>query len=171
MKRRDESGRQPVSIIAAELANKEPYTRSARELEQEMHKDYVANIITCVEKHKSIFPHDFYIVVITSKEALMKNVIRNRFLARLSCPTPDYDNTVYKYHRKDDRIEFLWVVPSMECAEMLHDNVLEVIDDDKPLLKYVLDFYDGTLARLAIKLNKEDEGSSQLVPRKGELLC
>jgi len=54
----------------------------------------------------------FYVCVITKKERLMDNVLRNYFLARSTCPTPQYDQTVYKYHRDSGAIQFLWVLPS-----------------------------------------------------------
>ena len=123
-----------------------------------MHKDYEKNIFECVTTHKKVFFTDFYIVVLTKKERLMKNVIRNYFLARHSCPTPDYGQTVYRYNRKKDIINFMWVIPSKDSCYLLKDNALEVVPEERELLKYVLDFADGTLMKWAKKLNNEIKG-------------
>lgn len=85
----------------------------------------------------------------------MDNVFRNKFLPRLSCPTPQYDQVVYKYYSKDDRIEMLWVLPDKETYHMLIENALLVPTEQKELLKYVLDDSSGGLLLKCKKLNGE----------------
>lgn len=147
--------RDTVGKISAELSQKTPETRDPIELEREMHKDYENHIYQCIERYKKEFPGDFYLVVITKKERLMQNVLRNLFTARLSCPTPDYDQAVYKYHRKDDLLEFLWVVPAKDICEYFREHALEVAPQERALRDMVLEFYDNTLLNLAKKLNGE----------------
>jgi hypothetical protein len=171
LERDDISVKETVGAIAKKLLEKKHETYTAKELEHEMHQDYEKNIYDCIEINKPRYDGDFYVVVHTTKEPLMPNVIRNVFHATKMCPTPTYDQTVYKYFRRDDKVEFMWVVPAMDICEMFHDNILQIVPADRPLLKYVLDFYDGTLARTAIELNHEADNSRHLVPRKGELLC
>ena len=140
-------------------------THSAHEQMQECLTDYDANINQCIIDHKLKFTGDFYIVVITKKERLMDNVLRNYFTARLSCPTPDYDQTVYKYTRKDDAIEFMWVIPSKDACITLKDNFLLIPSEERELLKFVLDFSDGTLFELAKKLNGEESLLSPMLTK------
>lgn len=156
---RDTRIRDTIGKISQELLQKEPDTRDPIELQREIHKSYEANIMECVENSKKTYPNDFYVVVETKKERLMPNVIRNYIFARHSCPTPSYDQTVYKYHRKEDRVEFLWVIPSKDTCELLRNNALLVVEDERQLLNFVLDFYDNTLLRLAKKLNNEQVNS------------
>jgi len=154
-----EKKRPTVGKMSMELAKKTPDTLDPIELEREIHKTYEDEIITCVEKCKKDFIGNFYIVVETKKERLMHNVIRNFIFGRTTCPTPSYDQTVYKYYRGPDRIDFLWVVPSKDTCKLLRDNMLYVVPEERKLLEYVLDFYDDTLLKLAKKLNGEEEES------------
>lgn len=86
----------------------------------------------------------------------MDNVIRNYFTGRLSCPSPEYDQVVYKYHAKEHNLEFLWVVPSKDTCQFLVENALVIERDQKDLLKFVLEFNDGTLLRKAKEFNGEN---------------
>ena len=147
--------RDTVGKISTELLQKEPETRDPIELEREMHKDYVNHVYDAVDRGKKDFTGDFFVVVITKKERLMENVIRNYFLARSSCPTPEWDQTVYRYKRADDIIEFLWVVPSKDTCQLFKNNALQISPEEKDLLRFVMDFTDGTLLKLSKKLNKE----------------
>lgn len=128
---------------------------SAVEQMQQQLEDYEKNFIECIESAKKIYPSDFYIVIETKKEPKLNNVIRNYFIHRLTCPTPTYDNTVYKYHRSCDEIEFLWVLPSKETYKMFMDRPLEIPADERELLQFVLDDSDGTLLRKCKILNGE----------------
>lgn len=152
--------KETVGKISSDLLQKESATRDPIELEREMHKDYERNVWECVDRSKKEFNGDFYVVVVTKKERLMPNVLRNYFMGRNSCPTPEYDQTVYKYSRNDDHIEFLWVVPSKDTCELMRDNALQIADDEKGLLYYVLSFYDGSLLKKSKQLNREKEKSN-----------
>jgi len=157
--------RDTVGKISTELLKKEPDTRSPIELEREMHKEYEQNIWECVDLGKKEYPSDFFVVVITKKERLMQNVIRNYFFSRLTCPTPDYDQTVYQYMRKDDALDFLWVIPSQDTCQLFMQNALQIHPDEKWLLQFILDFADGSLFKLAKKLNKEISLESPLIKK------
>ena len=89
----------------------------------------------------------------------------NYFYARLSCPTPDYDQTLYKYSHKQESLTFLWVIPSRDTCQLLKDNALQVVPEERELLGFVLNFADGSLFKLAKKLNGEVEDSSLLQER------
>jgi len=154
--------RETVGKISQDLLLKTPDTRDPIELEREMHKDYEKNIFECIERCKKEFFGDFYVVVTTKKERLMENVLRNYFFGRKTCPTPEWDQTVYRYFPKDDYLEFLWVVPSKDTCELYKQNALQVDPKERELLQYVLDFSDGTLLERAKKLNGERKESPLL---------
>src|SRR3990167_7176702 len=102
--------RDTVGKISTDLLNDEtPLDHSAFEQMQESLSDYEKNLVEAVESGKKTFFGDFYIVVETKKEPKMQNVIRNYFFSRQTCPTPIYDEAVYRYNAKDEAIEFLWV--------------------------------------------------------------
>ena len=85
----------------------------------------------------------------------MKNVIRNYFIHRKTCPTPTYDNVVYRYNFKDEFIELLWVLPSRDTYNMMLNRAVEIPKEQHELLQYVLDDHDGTLLHICKQLNGE----------------
>ncbi len=123
--------------------------------EREMHKEFEQDVYLCIDNHKPVFDGDFYVVVLRKRERLMSNVYRTFFLGRKSCPTPTFDQTVYKYHRSDEIVEFLWVVPDQETCVVFKRDALEIVPEEKDLLAFVLDYYDGTLDKKAALLNNE----------------
>jgi hypothetical protein len=159
-----EKKRPTVGKLASDLlvkANQNPV--SAIDQMQESLTEYDKNIWETVSRGIADFSADFYVVVITKKERLMQNVIRNYFFCRITCPTPDYDQTVYKYNRADDNIEFIWVIPSKDACHYLIDNALQVDPSERELLQFVFSFADGSLYKRAKQLNGEAEDSIQLI--------
>jgi hypothetical protein len=154
--------RKTVGKLSTDLLQKAPDTRDPIELERSMHKDYIDNIYACCNRGKKDIIGDFFIVVETKKERLLENVIRNYFFPRISCPTPNYDQTVYRYTLQNDHIDFLWTIPSKDTCELFRNNILEIAPEEKQLLQFVMDFYDGTLLKLAKKLNNEKSDSPLL---------
>lgn len=148
--------RKTVGQISSELiVNGMDNTHSAEEQMREQLNDYELNINESIRKGKSEYTSDFFVVVLTKKERLMKNVLRNYFITRITCPTPEYDQAVYRYDRKKESVDFLWVVPSKHTCEMYKKYTLEVPKEEYELLRFVLDFEDGTLFKQALLFNKE----------------
>ncbi|MDX1532844.1 MAG: hypothetical protein R3230_01405 [Nitrosopumilaceae archaeon] len=135
----------------------------------EAHDDYEKELITCIERGKQLYPDDFYVTILHKTERLMQEVNRFFFMPRLSCPTPTFDQVVYKFHRNEDMLEFLWVVPDQKVCEYYKNNALLIDPSEKELLNFVLDFYEGALdikckqmngeqlhePRITIKVNEE----------------
>lgn len=159
--------KETVGKVAVDLMSKAPDNVTPMEQMRENLTDYEKNVLECVERYKKVWPNnDFYVVVITKNEKLLPNVFRNFFTARLSCPTPDYDQTVYKYKRKDDNLIFMWVIPSRPACFYLKENSLEVDRQEQQLLKYVLAFESGELFKLAKDLNGEVDLETPLVKKE-----
>lgn len=155
MGEKDTPIRDKVGALSLKLVEKEPDTKDPIEIQREVHKKYVDEIQICINRGKKDIVGDFFVVVATKKEKLLPNVLRNYFGYRKSCPTPTWDQTVYHYHAKDDYLEFLWVIPSRDTCDLFAENVLHIAEEEKELLKYVLDFEDGTLLKKAKQLNNE----------------
>lgn len=147
--------RDTVGKIASELMQKQIETTDPVEQMSENLKDYDKNIQDCIDRYKKIFDGPFYVVVHTRSERLMANVLRLQFTGYRACPTPQWDQTVYLYNPIEDSITFLWVVPSKQACRFFMKNALHIPLDQRELLKFVLDFNDGTLLALAKKLNGE----------------
>jgi len=141
--------------IATDLMQKGMEQVNPIEYQREIHKQYEKEIYTCVENGIKKYDGDFFIVVLYKRERALLNVYRAYYFPRQSCPTPSYDQIVYKYHRKDRIIELLWVMPDIETATVFQNHALEIAPEEQGLLHFVLDFYDGSLDKLAQKLNNE----------------
>lgn len=155
-----------VGKLSSELLPKQvDDTHSAHDQMLEQLSDYDKNIFACAEHGKSQYHGDFYIVVTTKRERLLSNVIRNYFLTRLTCPTPEYDQVVYRYNRADESIDFLWVIPSKDACQFMQSHALEIPKPEHELLNFVLRFMSGDLLKEAKKLNGEQIDSPLLVER------
>jgi hypothetical protein len=148
--------RDTVGKLSAELLHKDTHAdHTAGEQMQEQLKEYESNVHDCVASGKNLYAGDFFVVVITKRERLMPNVIRNYFLHRLSCPSPEYDQTLYHYHREDENLEFVWVIPSIVAVKDMVKHKHDLDISFYKLLQFVLEFLDGTLEAKAQLLNKE----------------
>lgn len=144
-----------VGAHARELLIKETQVdHSPEEQMREQLSDYESYFNDCFIQGKKYHGSRFFIVVTTKKERLMQNVIRNYFLSRKSCPTPEYDQIVYEI--KDDTATLLWVVPAKDICSYLYYNATTLPEEQRELLQYVMDFLDGTLLHKAKKLNGEE---------------
>lgn len=154
--------RETVGYHSARLAEKAPEQTTAIDQMQEQLEDYDKNIYECIATHKKIFDGDFYVVVITKKEKLMQNVLRSYFFARQSCPTPDYDQAVYKYEPSGENLYLMWVLPAVDVVRFMVRNQSLVKPEQYELLGYVLKFVDGSLLKYVKELNKERHDSNIL---------
>ena len=161
-----EDQRETVGKISSELLKKATEDKhTAKDQTAEQLSDYENNIDIAVTNGIKEFglDRDFYVVVLTKKERLLQNVIRNYFLTRTTCPTPDYDQTVYKYHHESGYIEYLWTVPNKETCINMKTYALQVPPEQKELLNFVLSFYDGTLLKKAQQLNNEQTQADMVI--------
>lgn len=142
-----------VGKAAIETAATGEFTKNPEDIRRDAQKDYLDNLYACVEEFKKTHTGDFFVVVLTKREKLLPNVIRNMFVARISCPTPNYEQSVWKYSHADDDVEYIWTIPDRDTSFHLLDSA--VTTPAKALLQMVLDFQDGTLFMKCKKLNKE----------------
>jgi hypothetical protein len=148
--------RKTVGQLSTEVFNSAPEDHTPTEQMQENLTDWDKNIRECIDRALKETTSDFYVLVITKKERLMSKTLRNYFLWTHACPTPTYDQTVFKYHRSSDSLEFIWVLPAKDICEWMRDNALIIPTEQKELLNFVLGLYDDSLIKLAKKLNGEE---------------
>lgn len=148
--------RQTVGQVSSDLLQRDMYGDvTAGEQMQAQLIDYERSVHECVATGKAQYSGDFFVVVLTKRERLMANVFRNYFVARQSCPTPSYDQTVYKYVRNGDELQFIWTLPNPAAIQNLLVHKHELDPSFFPLLGMVLAFLDGDLDRKAQVLNGE----------------
>jgi hypothetical protein len=148
--------RDTVGTLVEKISSQAPDTHDIRDQGAEMMKPYLTELFTAVERGKKQFYGPFFIVVLQQRFRGLNNVLRNYFIPRSTCPTPDYDQTVYAYYPgKEQEIEYVWTIPDRQSCHDLIENALTIEDEYRELLKFVMDFKDGTLFKLAQTLNNE----------------
>ncbi len=123
-------------------------------------KNYRRDLVKCVEDHKKIFTEDVWVDVQKKTEKIgMGKTHRLYFFGKQVCPSPTNDQDVFRYNRKEDRIEYIWSVPDeAHCQKMMYDP-LGVPPEKKELLGYVIDFKEGRLLQRAKEFNGETKES------------
>lgn len=100
---------------------------------------------------------DFYIVAVWSfsRDFAPGQVPEDFFFVRRSCPTPGYNQNVFKYHHQTGSIEFLWSIPKKRRYYELWANRTRYIND--PVLKartaFVVSMETGKLMEWVLKEN------------------
>jgi len=138
-------------------------THTAYDQMKEQLSEYDKSLYECYEKNKNTYKGKFFIVVLTRGEKTMVNVLRHQFFTRHTCPTPDYDQTVYRCDKTTYIPEFIWTIPCQERCQMMHDCASQVPPEEYCLLKFVQDFYDGTLLKKAMQLNNEEFDTGKII--------
>lgn len=147
--------RETVGKLSSELLAKRTESQSVIDLQREMQQDYLKHLEEAIATGKKQFDDDFYVVIITKKERLMQNVLRNYFSVRKSCPTPDWDQTVYHVIRNSDELVYLWTLPAKDVCEYIKRNALYIVNEELELLKFVMAFENGDLLRYSKMKNGE----------------
>lgn len=116
------------------------------------------------------FTGDFYIVIDQKvEEAFGNRAARNQVYSRLTCPRPFFDQSVFKYLHVSGMLEYMWTVPARKTAYMLRDNAMSVPPEERDLLNFVLEFFEGTLDIRRKKLNGDFE--KPLVDKNIEIIA
>ncbi len=156
--------KQTVGALSQELLAKDPETTDAVELQREMqYSTFEEEFYTALDRAKKKYASDFYIVILNQRFRIFSNVIRTYFVDRLSCPTPDYDQAVYRFERKSERIEFLWVIPDINTCRDIYYGAFLMNPEHRQLFNFVSDFYDGTLLEKCKILNQEESQTHIIV--------
>jgi hypothetical protein len=177
-----EETRKTAGQISTELLEKQPEHDNHAEIIKAQEGDYIRALNWCVDHARGVVPcakecelvceaygkfknEDFFVEVSSKQEKLMPNYIRNYFYARRSCPTPFYDQTVWKYDKDINGICYVWSVPDWESAMVYYKNAKIVDKEEYELLKFVIAFYDGSLYRLCRILNGEESATNDEIQK------
>lgn len=127
-------------------------------------RSYMDNVWTAVERGKKDLEDSIFFVVVTLKgEGILHKTLRNQFFYRRSCPTPTFQQTVFRYLRKDDMLEYLWSIPDPKSAYDYKYYPEAVPPHKYEVLRNVLDYFDGTLDDLCLKFNNEERKPEYLI--------
>lgn len=159
-------------VIIAELWEKEADSIDPIEVQREMQKNYLNDLHEAVRLAKEKTTQDFYVVGILRQHTLLtRNHLEHKFVTRHTCPTPTYDQTVWKYRALSGDLEYMWTVPDRETCEIYLTNAIKVVPEERQLLNYIIDFANGTLLERAKKENGETKDLNLEFFNKKEEKC
>lgn len=148
-----------------ELSKRQMEKMSVVEAWKLKEQDYAKELIACAEKNRKIFAGDFFIVTTLKLEKLLSNALptfREYFIAQQTCPTPNYDQNVYKYTASTEEISYIWSIPDRQTSHYLFENKHLVDESERQLLDFIIKFQDGSLFKLMKQLNGEKYDSPEL---------
>jgi hypothetical protein len=144
-----------VGKIYTEIQNKPSDKANVFEFTSAIGNDLMPKLIALVERDRKNTTNDFFVEVCFRMNALMPGVPEFYLISRHTCPTPFPDRAAFHYDMKKQDLFFLWHVPSLQECDYYINNMLTLREDEKEALHNVLDYRNGTLLRLAKKLNGE----------------
>lgn len=151
-----------VGAIASSLMQQKQEKISVQEQQEAMQSEYMKNLVDAVDRGYKKYPGNFFVEVQTKNEPLLPNVFRNYFIDRVSCPTPNYDQSVFRYNREKGEVEYIWTIPSRDACHHIKNNAMEIVREEQQLLRFVLMFDNGTLFLMCKKFNGEELDSPLL---------
>ena len=130
----------------------------------DMEKGFQENMFRVVERDKDKPYYDgknFYVICVYKTEPFSGQP-QFMFFSRQSCPTPIYQQIVYKYHRLSGGLEFLWTIPDLQlCREIRDSNYKKDNAGFNQLYEFVYLLDIGKLLEMAKRENNEDETIEQ----------
>lgn len=136
-------------------------------------KDFDRHMTNWIREGSNVFTGDFFVVLNLKRERSLSTYFCNKECGndecpgcqmiqpihtipevRQTCPDPFYDQSVWHYHRNEERLEYLWTVPDIGTTKLFKDDPLNCPADEVQLRGFVLDYCDGTLQKRANKLNE-----------------
>lgn len=109
------------------------------------------------EEGKKEYADNFYIVCLIRGERFSKGTtVRNQVFHQKDCPTPTYDQNVFKYDRSKNCLIYLWSVPDIAFTHWISKYYLYLPLDQQDLAYFCRAFLSGGLDRLCARENKEE---------------
>lgn len=129
------------------------------EYRRQMEGDIMTRVYKTAQeaKHKDQYiGRNFYVVLITTADRVLRQP-RIIVLARKSCPTPVYKQSVFKYHSQSDQLEFLWSIPDSILYYHILRNTPKLLQDPEcaQITKFVNLMESGELLSWVKKENGE----------------
>lgn len=114
---------------------------------------------------------DFYLVLVKTNDMTSKEPLDNVFVRR-SCPTPGYNQNVFKYHHLTGTLEFLWTIPRQHIYWHMYKNRSYYILDPKYKRQtaFIVSMESGKLLDWVKKENGELPDAVITINKKSELI-
>ena len=143
------------------------------EYRRQMEGEIMANVHKAVAEAKDqplYLNHDFYVVLLIRKERFGDSP-NTLALARRSCPTPVYKQSVWKYHTHSGSLEFLWCIPDAVLYHHILRESQQYLSDPETqqLAKFVILMESGELLDWVKKENGEKKDAVIKLHKEGDL--
>lgn len=129
------------------------------EYRRKMEPDILKNIYETVAKAKDqdIYKGKNFYICLLMKTERVGGVPRTFVLARQSCPTPTFQQHVWKYHHESGSLEYLWSLPDKILYYHIINNSQKYLADKEceGLAKFCILDHKGELLKWVIKENGE----------------
>lgn len=142
--------REKVGAVSTRLLEKADGKQGVVDTQREADKEYFQEIEKCVNNHKE-WKDPFYVCVLHKRERLLENVVRRYFLGRKSIPTPEYDQTLWRYYPHSGNLEFIWCIPDKNTTLWMYSNPQDVPEEQKHLHKFIVEFINDNLYSSVLK--------------------
>lgn len=146
--------------IVEHTARNETLDDDVIEYRRAMEPSIISEIERVAFEAKNTDPYtkkDHYYIVFLLKKERIGQAIRPYIFARLSCPTPHWNQTVYKFYKNSDSLEYLWHIPGILRYYSIVNDPKRYLDDKnfKTMAQFVLLDHSGDLLHWVKKENGE----------------
>lgn len=136
-------------VILEHDALRLPFEDDVIEYRRKMEPAIIQGIWNTIAKAKDLPIYagkDFYIVLTTTTDAVLRQP-KIGVLARRSCPTPVYKQSVWKYMNASGMLEFLWTIPDAILYYYILRNQEKCLRDEecRELAQFVILMESGEL--------------------------
>jgi hypothetical protein len=145
------------------------------EYRRRMEPDIIARIRNTAQEAKNKIEYmgkNFYITLLTTIDHVLRQP-RIILLARQSCPTPVYKQSVWKYETAADELVFLWSIPDSILYHHILRNHLKYVNDKETadLAKFVILMESGELLNWVKKENGEKIDALIKIAKEENIIC
>jgi hypothetical protein len=153
----------PEDIYETKLAREEALYISNTMSEPRMASLY--NVAAETRKQPFFTNTDFYIVLVPTHERTAEMKPEDFIFVRRSCPTPGYNQNVFKYHKEHGNIEFLWSIPRKSIYWDMYNNRVKYLQNPKLKSRtaFVCMMESKELEKWVAKENKEDPKAEKAI--------
>lgn len=120
------------------------------------HTDFVQALDKAIDSGKAAYVTDFFIEVCMQDARHLRST-QDHFIVRRSCPLPEFNRIVYRWHYNDNKIEYLWMLPSKYKALALYSNLLTPDEANNRAREFVMQYMDQSLHKKSDEINLELE--------------
>jgi hypothetical protein len=152
--------RSPEQILADIEAKKlklDDDTQQFASMASEFRMRYIHETGQIAVKRDPYTNKDIYIVLVPTNQRTKEMLPMDNVFIRLSCPTPGYNQNVFKYYAATGTAEFLWSIPRKAIYWHLYKNKNYYLQNHKTKARtaFVIMMENGDLLKWAKKENKE----------------